>query len=124
MKTPPANTASSGESGHSSWSSLADVARRYFFFGWLFRNAGVGDPWLHNAARTFNIGQRRFLPVYIRRWSVIFLFSMGLGTQLERIAQLGMAFVPYVLGIFALCYVLIASGIFLCLEMASRDRSA
>jgi hypothetical protein len=124
MKLSPEKNNGGGDSGHTPTSSLGDVARRYFFFGWLFHNAGVGDPWLHNAARTFNIGQRRYLPIYIRRWSVIFLFSMGLGTQLERIAQVGIALVPYVIGIFALCYVLIASGIFLTLEAASRDRRA
>jgi len=99
-----------------------NVVFRYFFFGWLFRNASVADPWVSSAALTFNISQRRHLPVYIGRWSVIFLMSMLLGSRLDQVAHANFAFLPYLVGVFALCYLLLALVVFLLLEAESHGR--
>lgn len=41
---------------------------RYFFFGWLFRDAGRGSPTERRAAWRHNLTQARWLPTYLRRW--------------------------------------------------------
>ena len=112
---------SDDDSSRAPTSELGDVAHRYFFFGWMFRNAAVSDTFLHHAALRFNIEQRRYLPIYMYRWLVIFASCAALGSGLERLART-VAAVPYLIGVFALCYVLIAAAIFLCLECASRER--
>jgi hypothetical protein len=98
-----------------------NVAFRYFFFGWLFRNACAADLWVSSAALAFNIRQRHHLRVYMGRWSVIFLISMVLGTRLDQLAA-NFAFLPYLVGVFALCYLLMALVSFLLLESASHSR--
>jgi hypothetical protein len=44
---------------------------RYFFYGWLFCDAGRGSVWERAAAWRHNRAQARWLPTYIRRWLVI-----------------------------------------------------
>ena len=59
--------------------TLAELIYRYFFFGWLFRNAACGNLWERSAAWHHNKSQSRWLPVYMRRWAVLavslFLFA-------------------------------------------------
>ncbi len=123
MKNLPSRSAKAAAAdGHAPPAELGDVAARYFFFGWLFRNAGAADPWVSSAALAFNIRQRHHLPVYMLRWAVIFAVSMALGTQLEHLAQGDLACVAYVVGVFALCYLFVAVAIFLGLEIAAHRR--
>lgn len=44
---------------------------RYFFYGWLFCDAGRGNLWQRSAAWRHNRAQARWLPTYMRRWLVI-----------------------------------------------------
>ena len=47
---------------------------RYFFYGWLFHDASCGSAWERSAAWRHNQQQARWLPLYMRRWTL-----MGLG---------------------------------------------
>lgn len=44
---------------------------RYFFYGWLFRDAGHGALWQRTAAWRHNREQARWLPTYMRRWLIL-----------------------------------------------------
>ena len=44
---------------------------RYFFYGWLFQDAGRGNRWVRAAAWRHNRQQARWLPTYMRRWLVL-----------------------------------------------------
>lgn len=57
---------------------------RYFFFDWLFRDVSRGSLLERAAAWRTNREMRRYLPVYLRRWSVIFLAGYGLGVLFEK----------------------------------------
>lgn len=41
---------------------------RYFFFGWLFKDASKGTLFERAAAWRHNQEQARWLPTYMRRW--------------------------------------------------------
>ena len=56
-----------------------DLLYRFFFYGWLFRDASRGSMWERSAAWNHNREQCRWLPTYLRRWGAItvLLFSVG-----------------------------------------------
>ncbi|MCJ0762443.1 hypothetical protein [Variovorax terrae] len=56
---------------------------RYFFFGWLFRDASRGNMFERSAAWRFNQGQARWLLTYMRRWLGCGLLLYGLGSFVE-----------------------------------------
>jgi len=101
---------------------LTNLAYRYFFFGWLFRDAGVADPWVSSAALAFNVRQRHYLPIYIRRWTVIFSGFAALGLCLEQLTNKSLAAAPDVVAVFALCYLIITVRVFVSLAVASHHR--
>jgi hypothetical protein len=43
---------------------------RYFFYGWLFRDADSGSALERAAALRHNRNSARWLPTYLRRWLV------------------------------------------------------
>ncbi len=55
------------------------LLHRYFFYGWLFRDASVGTQWERAAALQYNRHQSRWLPTYVIRWLAVaaLLFAMG-----------------------------------------------
>ena len=57
---------------------------RYFFFGWLFRNADRGSLFERAAAFRHNQQQARWLPTYMRRWMGAGLVLGGLGCAIEE----------------------------------------
>ena len=57
---------------------------RYFFFNWLFRDVNHGSFLERAAAWRANQEMRRYLPVYLRRWVIIFLGGYGLGVLFEK----------------------------------------
>jgi hypothetical protein len=57
---------------------------RYFFFLWLFRDAGRGTRLERAAAWRHNQTQARWLPTYMRRWSGLGLFLYALGALAEQ----------------------------------------
>ncbi|CAN7600061.1 hypothetical protein [Rhizobacter sp. LjRoot28] len=44
---------------------------RYFFFGWLFHDVNRGNTFERSAAWRHNRTQARWLPTYMRRWTVL-----------------------------------------------------
>ena len=44
---------------------------RYWFFGWIFRDAARGTPFERAAALRHNAERARWLPTYMRRWAVL-----------------------------------------------------
>jgi hypothetical protein len=57
--------------------SFSTLLYRYFFYGWLFRDASRGTLWQRSAAWCHNRAQARWLPTYMRRWLVcgVLLFA-------------------------------------------------
>lgn len=51
--------------------TFSTLLYRYFFYGWLFRDAGRGTRWERTSAWRHNREQARWLPTYLRRWLVI-----------------------------------------------------
>ncbi|MGH8854418.1 MAG: hypothetical protein ACREWI_09080 [Telluria sp.] len=59
---------------------------RFLFFDWLFRDVSAArDLFERHAAREHNRRMSRYLPVYMRRWSVLATFDFALGFLFERV---------------------------------------
>jgi hypothetical protein len=60
--------------------ALRTLLYRYFFFGWLFRDASTGTALERAAAWRHNRNQARWLPTYMRRWLCcgLLLYLVGL----------------------------------------------
>ncbi len=59
---------------------------RFLFFDWLFRDVSAArDLFERHAAREHNRRMSRYLPVYMRRWSVLAGFDFALGFLFERV---------------------------------------
>jgi hypothetical protein len=58
---------------------------RYFFFGWLFRDANRGSVFERAAAFRHNQQQARWLPTYMRRWLGCGLLLCAAGCLLELV---------------------------------------
>jgi len=58
---------------------LHSLLYRYFFFDWLFSDVSRGSLLERAAAWRSNREMRRYLPVYLRRWLVIFIGGYGMG---------------------------------------------
>ena len=80
---------------------LRTLLYRYFFYGWLFRDAWRGSLWERSAAKRHNREQARWLPTYMRRWLVlmVLLFTTGLLVEVALQLPMGSAlfYVPSVL---------------------------
>ena len=58
---------------------------RFMFFGWMFCDISAArDLFERHAALRHNRYMRRYLPVYLRRWSVLTAFDFSLGLLFER----------------------------------------
>lgn len=56
---------------------------RYFFFSWLFKDAGCGNVFERAAAWRHNQAQAHWLLTYMRRWLWCGLVFYGLGGTAE-----------------------------------------
>ena len=56
---------------------------RYFFFGWLFKDATRGNAFERAAAWRHNQQQARWLPTYMRRWLGCGVMLYGFGGFVE-----------------------------------------
>lgn len=75
---------------------------RYFFFGWLFHDASVRDLLQRAAALKHNRAAARWLPTYLRRWTVIGVAGWLLGSGVELVVGAPLSllfFVPSVLSV-------------------------
>lgn len=61
---------------------------RFMFFDWLFRDVSAArDLFERHAALAHNRFMSRYLPVYLRRWSVVAALDFALGFLFERALQ-------------------------------------
>lgn len=59
---------------------------RFLFFDWLFRDVSAArNLYERHAVREHNRRMSRYLPVYMRRWSVLAGFDFALGFLFERV---------------------------------------
>jgi hypothetical protein len=74
---------------------------RYFFYGWLFRDASRGNRLEKAAASRHNREQARWLPTYMRRWLVLgallFVVAAFCETMLGATRLSALLYVPSVL---------------------------
>jgi hypothetical protein len=61
------------------------VVYRYFFYDWLFRDAGSGSSGERAGALRHNRDQARWLPLYIRRWGVAGAVLLALEMLAEHV---------------------------------------
>lgn len=57
---------------------------RYWFFAWLFRDAGRGTLFERAAAWRHNREQARWLPTYMRRWITLGVLLFAVGALVEQ----------------------------------------
>jgi hypothetical protein len=63
---------------------------RFLFFDWLFADVHAArNRFERHAAAQHNRRMCRYLPVYLRRWSVLAAFDYALGVLFERTLQAG-----------------------------------
>ena len=68
--------------------SFGQLLYRFLFFDWLFRDVNAArDLFERHAARMHNRRMSRYLPVYLRRWSVLAAFDFCLGVLFEKVVQ-------------------------------------
>ncbi len=60
---------------------------RYFFFGWLFKDASRGSVLERAAAWRYNKEHSRWLLTYMRRWLWCTVLLYGLGGLVELLLQ-------------------------------------
>ena len=58
---------------------------RYFFYGWLFRDANRGNRVEQAAALRHNYSQARWLPTYMRRWLAVGALLLCVATFCETV---------------------------------------
>jgi hypothetical protein len=81
---PPPSQPGAGAPEISFWRLLY----RFLFFDWLFADVSAArNGFERHAARQHNRRMSRYLPVYLRRWSVLAAFDFALGFLFERILQ-------------------------------------
>ncbi len=68
--------------------SFRTLLYRYFFFEWLFKNAGQGDIFERAAAWRHNRDASRWLPLYMKRWTILGALFYGMGAFFELLMQL------------------------------------
>ena len=62
---------------------LWQLCYRYWFWGWLFRDASQGDLLRRAAAWRHNLSQRMHLPVYMRRWLALLALTFAVAMAIE-----------------------------------------
>jgi hypothetical protein len=67
---------------------FATLLYRFMFFDWLFADLSAArNPYERNAAWQHNRRMRIYLPLYLRRWSLLTAFDFGLGCLFDRALQ-------------------------------------
>ena len=77
--------------GNTSELSFWRLWYRFLFFDWLFRDVSAARTRIErHAAFQHNRKMRRYLPVYLRRWSFLTAFDFALGLLFEKVLQAGL----------------------------------
>jgi hypothetical protein len=66
--------------------TFAQMLYRYWFYGWLFLDVNRGSLYERAAAERHNRSRSRWLPTYLRRWSMLGVLTFMLGWVLEPYA--------------------------------------
>jgi hypothetical protein len=67
---------------------FATLLYRFLFFDWLFADVGAArNRYERHAACQHNRRMCVYLPLYLRRWSLLAAFDFGLGSLFERAQQ-------------------------------------
>jgi hypothetical protein len=67
---------------------FATLLYRFLFFGWLFADmTKTRNLFEQHAAWQHNRKMRRHLPLYLRRWSVLSVLDVGLGSVFEHLLE-------------------------------------
>lgn len=67
--------------------AFSTLLYRFLFFDWLFADMSkTKNLFERHAAWQHNRKMRRYLPLYLRRWSVITVFDVGMGSVFENVA--------------------------------------
>ena len=99
--------------------SLREGIYRYFFFGWLFRDADSGSDAERAIALRHNRDQAKWLPVYMRRWVVGGAVILAFETLSEHVTSkpvlsaalaVALVFVVLFLLITAICWTFLHGG--------------
>jgi heme/copper-type cytochrome/quinol oxidase subunit 3 len=101
--------------------SLSGAIGRYFFYGWLFRDASAGSDLERAAALRHNRNLSKWLPTYLRRWLVIGSVTVILATWSER--NLDNALLSAVLAVALVLIVVFLIVTLLCWTLLSMDRA-
>lgn len=102
---------------------LLQLAYRYWFFGWMFRDAGRGSWLEREAALRHNRDRARWLPVYIRRWFTLCAGFYALGVLLENGGLGAAASVAFIQACLAMSVLAVAAaGWLLLCGSGSRQR--
>jgi hypothetical protein len=90
--------------------SLRTSLYRYFFYGWLFRDADNGSPLEQASALRHNRAQSRWLPVYLCRWTVGGALLLALEILLEHSFGTGVVSAALAMAVvFAVMYLLVTA---------------
>lgn len=66
--------------------AFSTLLYRFLFFDWLFADMNKAkNLFERHAAWQHNRKMRRYLPLYLQRWSVITVFDVGMGSVFENI---------------------------------------
>jgi hypothetical protein len=68
--------------------TFSTLLYRYFFYDWLFRDASRGSAFERSAALRYNIEQSRWLPLYLKRWTVMTVSFYATGWTIEALGSL------------------------------------
>jgi hypothetical protein len=78
--------------------TFAQLLYRYWFYGWLFADVNRGSLFERDAAIRHNRSCSRWLPVYLRRWTLLGALTYAMGWGLEQHAP-----APLALLLFCTC---------------------
>jgi hypothetical protein len=66
--------------------AFSTLLYRFLFFDWLFADMSKSrNLFERHAAWQHNRKMRRYLPLYLQRWSVITVFDVGMGSVFENL---------------------------------------
>ena len=101
--------------------SFSTLLYRYWFYGWLFRDAGRGTVWQRAAAWRHNREQARWLPTYMKRWGVSGVLLFALAWWIEvRLSAPALSVVFYVVSVMSLPFNVVTA---LCWTLLVHDRA-
>ena len=112
------------KSTHGGSISLREGVYRYFFYDWLFRDAGSGSDREQALALRHNRDQAKWLPVYIWRWVVGGAVILALEALSEHVlgnAVLSAALLVVLVLVVVFLFVSVICWVFLRSSRAGRD---